>query len=357
MENGSAFSVPTYSCIDGNLSKVSVTPEYWTSFNIPGSYSSDTLVVAVVSLLFLVIGVPSNAVIIVSILQHKLYKTPTHILLLNLAISDFLICLLVMPPVTVVGFAGEYVFGSSDYVRCQVCQTGLIQIALNLCALYILCLLSMDRFIFIKFSFRYSRYVTVPRVSILVISAWVLAMSFVLVPLSGFGGIKYSHVLSACTLYFSTSPENLHYAILLASQAAVLATIIVVLNVWIACIARREIRVVYRVRKSLFRYQKSIATQRKNAASLRQLQNKKKDKQFTLTGMFGAILITNLIVWIPFVIVTILIGLLGSNPVPNGVIISSFFCLYLHALLHPLLEGCFVPEIKKTFKNILGISS
>ena len=94
-------------------------------------------------LLFVLIGLPANAVIIVSTLR-KSRKDITRILLLNLAVSDFLVCLLVMPFTVVAGFAGGFIFGNSDYIRCQVCQTGVIFMILTILSVNILGLISVD---------------------------------------------------------------------------------------------------------------------------------------------------------------------------------------------------------------------
>ena len=342
-----------YSCHDNELSRNSVTPEYWNVNHIGTSVS------AVISLLFFVIGVPSNLVIIVSILQQKLYQTPTYILLLNLAVSDFLICLLVMPPITVAGFAGGYIFGDSDYVRCQVCQMGLIWIALIMIAVYLLFFLSVDRFIFIKFALHHSRYVTMQRVIVVVISAWVLAISLALIPLSGFGEVKYSHPVSACTLTYVRRPENMYYAIILVGHLLLLILVMIVLNIWIACIASKEINIVYRVRMSVLKNQRTTSAQNESDTTSKAVQRgrkKKRDKQVTLMRVFGAILIANFVVWTPLLIITLLIGIMDESKIPNEFYIFNFFCLHLQALFHPLLEGCFVTEIKMTFKNILGVS-
>ena len=77
------------------------------------------IVVAVFQLIFLVVGIPSNILVIAAILKNKLLSHPTHLLLLNLAVSDILVCVLVMPFNIVTALAGRFIIGSSDYVRCQ----------------------------------------------------------------------------------------------------------------------------------------------------------------------------------------------------------------------------------------------
>lgn len=353
MGNSSTIILPTdYSCFDANLSRNSVTPEYWDSFSISDDFRNGSLAIAIITLLMLLVGLPSNFVIIVSILQQKLYKESAHILLLNLAVSDFLLCLLVMPAVIVSGFAGSYIFGDSDYVRCQVCQTGLILISLTLVSVYLLCLLSVDRLMFIRFPLRYNRYVTKRRVIVIVAFAWTLSIAIALVPLSGIGEIRYSFATSTCIIIFIGRSENLYYAIFLVGHALVPITITVGAYIWIACFVSKEIKEIYRMRKSLYKNQQVLAE-----TMQKERQRKKNMKRFRLITVFGTIVIVNFIVWTPIVIETILSATVESQTVPLGTQILTYLCILLHSVLHPLIEGCFIPEIKVVFKKILGIKT
>lgn len=148
----------TYSCYEGRLSNVSITSDFWV---IPEKVRPAALSTAVFTLAFIVVGLPGNLLIILSVLWQRLYKEPTHILLLNLAIADLLVCVLVFPFTMVSGFAGSFVLGGSDSTKCKWCMTAVIFVALCLFSLHMLALMSVDRFIFVKFPLRYHRIMTV----------------------------------------------------------------------------------------------------------------------------------------------------------------------------------------------------
>lgn len=352
MGNSSSF-LPSYSCLDANLSRNTVTPEFWDSFSISDDFRSSSIVLAVIVLLLFLVGLPSNVIIAASIIGKKLYREPTHILLLNLAISDSLVCLLVMPQVIVAGFAGGYVFGDSDYVRCQVCQSGLILVALTLISMYTIGFLSVDRFVFIKFPLHYSMYITPLRVTLVVATAWVLSLSVALIPLSGFAEYKYSYTTSACILNLIGRNKATYYVGTLLFLNLVPVIVVIVTNIWIACFVRKEIHKVYKVRKSLSSNEQ-LRLQKLNIQKA--IRRKKNKKQLTLIRVFGAILIASVVVWLPLVIHIILLQTVDPNDIPLGVYVIVFVCLVLHSVLHPLIEGCIIPEIKSSFKNILGIS-
>ena len=338
-----------YSCSEGiNISRNSVTPEYWDTHNIDDSHRNGAIIEAFILLLFVLVGAPSNALIIISIIQQKLYNQSTHILLLNLAVSDFLTCTLVIPLIFVAGFAGGYVFGVSDYMRCQVCQTGLILTALAVFSINVVGMMSLDRFIFIKFPLHYDKFVTVPRVIFAVILVWLLSIAQSLIPLSGFGLITYGRSISACTLDF----EGIFYAILVVGLSLIPVAITIITNIWIACIVRKQIRMIYRTRRS---FGNREALKEYNQKMRKKIRGKRHRKQLALLRAFGAIIITNFISWIPLVVYSVLLLIIDEDLIPVGIDILSFLSFLTHSVFHPLIEGCFIPEIKHTFKKVLGL--
>ena len=94
--------------------------------------------------------------------DKRLYEQPTHVLLLSLAFSNLLLCLLVMPFGIVAGFAREFVFGNNDYIRYQFCQlSGVLLTFFVESSFHTLTLVSLDRFIYIKMAIKYYKIVTV----------------------------------------------------------------------------------------------------------------------------------------------------------------------------------------------------
>ena len=352
MGNSSLPFQLSYSCNDDNISRNSVTPEYWSSHTINFEYTSGSVTTAVFMLLFMLIGLPGNALIIVSIIQQRLYKEVTHILLLNLAISDFLVCLLIMPFTVVAGFTGDYVFGGSDYTRCQVCQTGVMLTSLAILSVNILALISLDRFIFIKFPLRYENWITVPRVIVAIVLAWIVSILEGIVPLFGLGEIQYAFSFATCVINLNKQ-TSLYYGVLLVLLALVPIIVTIVTNVWTACIVRNQIMKVYRTRRS---FGNKEELRQYNQGLRKEIHKKRNRKQLVLRRAFGAILISNIVVWIPCVIHVIVLTIIDTNLVPVAIYCLVFICFLSHTVIHPFVEGCFIPEIKLTIKKFLGIT-
>ena len=356
MGNSSTSFLPDYSCLDSNLSRNSVTPQYWDSHSISEDFRISSLLSATAILLFLLVGLPSNVIIIISIIQQMLYKGTTHLLLLNLAISDFLVCLLVMPFITITGFAGSFIFGESDYIRCQLCQTGVILTILYIFSLNILCLISIDRFIFVKFPLRYEVWVTKCRVMTAVVLMWLLAIAEGILPVFGVGEIKYGYTLLACTVRLEGVTHvisNRSYGALLLILQVIPIIVIIITNIWIACIARDQIKKIYRTRRS-FGNPKDL--QEYNRSIRQHIHKRRNKKQLVLIRTFGAILIANFVVWMPIMVLVVILVVVDSDSIPLGFYTLAFPLLLMHSALHPLIEGCFIPEIKATFKKFTGVS-
>lgn len=333
-------------CFDANLSRDSLTIEFWRSRDISDSFRNTGIVIGTVMLLFFLIGLPSNVVIIVSILLHKLYRQPTLFLLLSLALADLLACCLVMPPTIITGLVGEYVFGESDHVRCSVCQTGVISIMLALVNLHILSLLSLDRFVLIKFPLRYGKLVTVKGAIIAVICVWLLSILLSMLPLFGFGEIYYDHPTFTCTAQFDGDThitKNINFLILVLAEVTLPFLILIITNTWIVFIAQKHIREVYSIKQNIMGAEKQLEYSQTLQSKLHHRKNK---KQLQLLRVFGSILISNFITWTPLLVRIIEAYVTGSDNTSlwsNSIVILS---INSHSVIHPLIQASLIPEIR-----------
>lgn len=351
MGNSSVSHLPSYnSCFEDDLSRDSITPEYWQTDTISTGYKIASLTTGAIILLFFVLGLPSNIVIIVSIIQQRLYRDPTHILLLNLAIADFLVCLLVYPFTIIGGFSGGYIFGNSDYIRCRVCQSGIILTTLTVSSICILGLISLDRFIFIKYAMKYNKVVTIPRTIVAVIIVWILSIILSTPPLFGFGEVRYTYSVASCGLSFSG--RDIYFVMLLVLFCIPSILVIVITNVWIICIVRNQILRIYQTRRTI---SKDKDRKKENKEMRRKTRKARNKKQVDLIRAFGAILVANIIVWMPIIVQGILYASVDGNTLPIWEIVFVYVTFVMHSILHPIIEGCLIPEIKRTFKKFFRL--
>lgn len=335
------------SCLDVNLSRHSVNPEYWNTRDISSSSRVTGILTASTMLSFLLIGLPSNVLIILIILLRRLYEQPTEILLLSLAIADLLTCVLVLPQIIVAGFAGEFIFGDSDYVRCKVCQSGIVFVGLTVFTVHVLALMSLDRCMYIRLPLRYGKIITKKTTVVSVVLVSLLSVLFSIFPLFGFGDIAYDLKTFSCSPNFDHETllvKNIYYMVLLISEALVPLSILIITNTWVLCIAHKQMKAIYKIQRSIKNAEKELEF----SLSIRnRLRQEKYHKQFQLTRAFGAIFISNIITWSPVIIRVIEVVVKGSDDFPlwsNFIIIVS---IVSHSVIHPIIQACLIPDIRK----------
>lgn len=337
----------SYSCLIANLSVDSITPTIWTPQRT-SFYNSYFVVVILLS--FIIIGAPWNAYVIINIFRKRLSTQPTMMLLLSLAISDLLICILVLPVTVITGLADDFVFGGTDYIRCQVCQFGLLYSIFTYSSLNTLALLSVDRFLYIWKPLRYKRIMTVKSVLLMIATAWLWSIAISITPLFGFGTFHFSRLALTCTVSFigySRLAKNTSYLILLVTAGLVPVLIMVVTNVWVFCIAQKSIRNHYK-----------LMTQQKYVDDLRRRVNKERNqRQLKLIKTFIVVLITNIVTWIP--VSVILIARAAYEPGPSfptdaRVFLVSFpnLALLSQSVVHPIVETHVLFGIKEKMRKV-----
>lgn len=342
----SNFSV--YSCYNAGLSNDSITAEYWV---IHEDSMPAALTTAVFTVAFIVLGLPGNTLIILSILCQHLYKEATHILLLSLAVTDLLLCGMVMPFTVMSGFAGGFILGGSDNARCKWCQTGIVFVTLCFFSLNVLALLSVDRFVFVKFPMKYHRLITAWRISGCILVLGILCVVVSIFPLFGFGDVWFHPYLATCTLNYvgmTQLTNNTNYLVFLAAITSLPLGVLVLTNVWVACIVQKHIRKTYTLKKTSLSSRDQVTTTIRN-----RLSKEKNHKQLQITRVFGAILLTNVITWLPSVCHILIVAISGNPYHPGWVYPLVYLSITSSAVCHPLLQASLIPDVRTWCKHLL----
>ena len=296
--------------------------------------------IAAVLSLFMLLAAPWNLLVIIAILQKKLYTQPNVMLLLSLTVTNLLLSLLVMPFNIYIGIRGEYVFGSSDQQRCAVCQTGLILIILPLTSLHTLALISVDRFIYLKRPMKYDTTVTKWRVLVAIAIVWVICTVIALPPLFGFGEINFSYEVATCVPIFTGQTQisqNHNYIFLLLSVSFIPLIILFVMYVWIVCIIRSSL-----VRKLKRSMTITIMNTESSVIAVTKVHGK---GQLRMAWLFSAIFTANIITWLPMVGLAISSAVLDAAPT---LVSTMVYLVYLsETVIHPVLMVCLIRDIKE----------
>jgi len=344
MDSNSSVFV-SFSVFCSNASSDFISFDYWTLYRASYGITSASFL-----LFYFLLGLPLNFLVGGIMLAKKLYKQPTHILLLSLILSDSILLMTIVPQGIVAGYSGEFIFGTSDHVRCQFCHIGVIFTWFSLMSLNTIALMSLDRFLFIYTPLHYNMRVTPVRTLVVLAFTWLFCTIIAILPVFGFGDIVFFHVFATCTVDFSS--ENNYYLGILLVAALLPLVIIIVFNVWVIRIVLKNIKVIYKVRKSL----SSMRQRRSHSLSLRKIVRKKKQKkQVNLMRVFGSLLCASLVAWIPTIIVAILSFILHFDDIPSGFNLMSYFLLFSQVVVHPALEAAFLSPVKEPIKKIFRL--
>ena len=347
-ENG-GYSMVNYSCADGfGLSFNTVTKDYWDSSG--DDARSHALATALLTLCIILVGLPNNLLIVVSILRQHLYREPTYILLLNLALIDLLLCFFLMPSPVVSGLAGEFVFGRNDVTRCKVCQMGIVLPLFVELTIHTLVLLSLDRLIFIKYPMKYHKFVTAKRVIIIVFIIWTSNIVISTFPLFGFGDFVYIDNLATCVpdLVGETRlTKTRYFPVFLAFETFISLIFLFVANIWVGFIVQKHIKQIYSLKKNISINEDEFVNEIKE-----RMAKTKNMKHLQLIKVMASILVANIMTWIPFIVYVCYSFFKATTNTPTVIVYISIIAA---VAVHPVIQVSLVPELRKHFVAFYNI--
>ena len=339
---------PNFTCSNPGLSHTNITTEVWMIQSEGPLHESSITAVAICQVIIMAIGIPWNAIVLASIVIKQRYKEPTYVLLINLVVADLLACLLVLPFNVKSSFAQEFSIGNSDYTRCRVCHTIVITIvALVFISLFTLALMSVDRLIYIKWPFQYTEYVTLKLVLITLCLIWMLCILVSIPPVFGFGEIKFTNILSSCSLFSigkTTLTANINYIMLLVLVGAFPFITTLIVNIWlliILCesISRRHKRHVDNSRITFDLFKKKSTREKYLIAKFHK-------EQIHLAQVFAAIFIANIMTWVPTIAIELVAVVIGSENIPLHIFALVYLSFVSQPAIHPVVETCLIGKAR-----------
>ena len=344
-----------FSCVVSLDNTKNITPFLWTPL-LENSTAEISYGCATAALVILLCGTPLNLFVILTVLRKKLYKVAAVIPMLNLAVCNFLVCLLILPFVIITGFSTEFIFGSSDYVRCKVCSLGIVNVALPVVSLYTIALMSVGRFLYLKKPLQYNSIVTPARMVAILTVIWTFGVVVSLPPLFGFGSIRFSYTVATCVPVVAGNSHvspNWYYYVLFITLVTVPIVVLFVMYTSIVCIARQYILKNAR-RFALLHEQSAVELQVSSNNADDDTNHDKiinqvnRLKQFRLVQLLCAIFAANLITWAPVIALVVTVFIVNPQEIPAQYYSVAFICFLLQVILQPLLQVILVYELKET---------
>ena len=149
--------------------------------------------------LFFIIGLPWNALVIGIIFRKNLFTRPSVMLMLSLAISNFLTCLLAMPFLLVVSLLAKSNsyrdrFITDDFmIFNKICQASFLYVWFQAVSIFTVAMMSLDRVIYLKKPLTYEGIVTPWRMLIAILIVWIVSIGVSLPPLVDISMFSYEN--------------------------------------------------------------------------------------------------------------------------------------------------------------------
>ncbi|XP_066515334.1 5-hydroxytryptamine receptor 1F [Hoplias malabaricus] len=216
-----------------------------TSSGLSGAPSGG-LLLEVLMVLMCVGAVTGNILVIVIVVATKTFHSVTSVLIINLAISDFLVGIGVMPFVAVS-------IMNNGWVNCNdLClYVGYTSSVYCTASVLTLAAIALDRYYSIMDCLRYDARCTVWRTGAAVLWIWLQAMLTSSPPLFGWSSVSFVKPMYSCSVNWASSPS---YTVFMAALTFLLpATVILFCYVKIVRVARHHARRIHSLEEHLQR--------------------------------------------------------------------------------------------------------
>ncbi|XP_051814810.1 trace amine-associated receptor 13c-like [Acanthochromis polyacanthus] len=297
-----------------------------TSCRKPTSHRFQDVLLNVVLSSISVLTIVLNLLVIISVSHFRQLHTPTNILLLSLAVSDFLVGIVLLP--------GEI------YLQTQCWFLGDVMCSLYYCLLYIvfstsvgnMVLISVDRYVAICHPLHYPARVTVTKSKLCVLLCWFFSICYsniITKDLLIQPGL-YNSCYGECILIVSYIAEVVDFVVNFI--APVTAIILLYMRVFVVAVSQAH---AMRSHTAAVTHQQSV-TQSTRKSELKAART------------LGVLVLVFLICFCPFYCVT----LAGISPHTANLV---FLIFYLNSCLNPLIYALFYPWFRKAVKHIVTL--
>ncbi|XP_070770715.1 trace amine-associated receptor 13c-like [Enoplosus armatus] len=299
-----------------------------TSCRKPTTPWSEALLIHVVLSSISLLTVTLNLLVIISVSHFRQLHTPSNTLLLSLAVSDFLVGLLLMP---------------IEILRKTSCLFhGDLMCSLYVYASYIITsasvgdmvLISVDRYVAICDPLHYPTRITVTRVKLSVCLCWSCSVLY--------SSLFINDYLTQLDIHNSCYGECVIVTDFIAGVVDLVLTFIVPVTIIIVLYMR-----VFVVAVSQARAMRSHIT----AATLQRSVNPTRKSELKAARTLGVLVLVFLICFCPYYCVTLAADSMLNTP--SGLFV--IFLFYFNSCLNPLIYALFYPWFKKSMKVIVTL--
>ncbi|XP_046730118.1 trace amine-associated receptor 13c-like [Silurus meridionalis] len=272
-----------------------------------------------------------NMLIIISVLHFKQLHTPTNILVLSLAVSDFLIGALVMPPMLISAIESCWIFDKGYCISFLVTAYFLASFSI-----YNVALIAVDRYLALSNPFLYTKNISRRTMSIVVVFNWFCSLLYNIL-LCYFNGSFTSSIMcpGECFLLLNEVGAVIDLIITFIFPCS----IIIILYIGVFLIAKKHATAIRELNNHT-----RPQTQKITSHSM-----KSERKAAKVLGILVAVFIVCLL---PYFIYSLLADVIRMQA---DTFMKVFMVLCLNSTINPIIYALFYPWFRRCVKLIITV--
>ncbi|XP_062386637.1 alpha-1A adrenergic receptor [Sardina pilchardus] len=320
----------------------------------------DVIGVGVFLAVFILVAIIGNILVILSVLCNRHLQTVTNFFIVNLAIADLLLSIIVLPFSASLEILGCWVFGR---IFCNIWAA--VDVLCCTASILSLCIISIDRYIGVKHCLKYPTIMTERKAGVILIVVWVSSMVISIGPLLGW---KEPPPLDESICKITEEPGYAIFSSLFSFYLPLMVILVMYFRVYI--VARRttksleagvkrernkSMEVVLRIHCRSVPEDSGTSAKGKNhpfrsSLSVRLMKfSREKKAAKTLAIVVGMFILC----WLPFFFV-LPVGSLFPKVKPSEMVFKVIFWLgYFNSCINPIIYPCSSKEFKRAFTRLL----
>lgn len=319
---------------------------------------SQVIGVGIFLAMFILVAIVGNILVILSVLCNKHLQTVTNFFIVNLAIADLLLSIIVLPFSASLEVFGCWVFGR---VFCNIWAA--VDVLCCTASILSLCIISIDRYIGVKHCLKYPTIMTERKAGVILVVVWVSSMVISIGPLLGWKEPPPSDE-SICSI--TEEPGYALFSSLFSFYLPLMVILVMYTRVYI--VARRTTKsleagvkrerdksmdVVLRIHCRSNPEDSNSKTKNhpfRSSLSVRLMKfSREKKAAKTLAIVVGMFILC----WLPFFFVLPL-GSFFPALKPSEVVFKVIFWLgYFNSCINPVIYPCSSKEFQRAFTRLL----
>ncbi|XP_022102075.1 G-protein coupled receptor 161-like [Acanthaster planci] len=181
-----------------SMSSTSLQPSNATSSAASPIQTADSAAITIFQisslLVILIAAFLGNGVIFLVFIRKPSLLSVSNRFVLHLAVCNFLMCAVVMPPVSISVVSTDWMLTDQS---CTI--TGFLNVLLFAAIIFTLVMITVDRYVAVMLPLRYYIYMTTRRAAMMMLVVWIMALALALPPVLGWNYISYHHHRFICT--------------------------------------------------------------------------------------------------------------------------------------------------------------